>query len=68
MPSHQRARGQEAIVYRSKVVTDDRGNEVKTVDMGSHLMTSSVSRSRSRRSVPMSGSRIRPSTSLSRSR
>lgn len=33
MPSHQRARGQEAIVYPSKVITDSRDNEVRTVDM-----------------------------------
>ena len=37
MPSHQRARGQEAIVYPSKVIVDDRGNKVEVVDMDSPI-------------------------------
>lgn len=42
MPSHQRARGQEAIVYASKVVIDSRGNEVKTVDMDTPYRVTAV--------------------------
>lgn len=33
MASLQRRRGQPALVYKAKVITDDRGNRVEIVDM-----------------------------------